>query len=91
MDKDLRFVSAFSFLMAKSKNYETELFSNLWTAMNAYYSYVALCFEKKLRVELGVGENEKLKSALTLHGDYQMIGALCSFWRARIMSLRCCM
>ena len=77
MDKDLRFVSAFSFLMAKSKDYETERFSSLWTAMNAYYSYVALCYEKMLRAELGAGENEKLHSALTLHGDYQMIGALC--------------
>ncbi len=36
--------------------------------MNAYYSYVALCFEKKLRMELGVNENEELRSALTLHG-----------------------
>ena len=77
MDKDLRFVSVFSFLLAKSKYYETERFSNLWTAMNAYYSYVALCFEKKLRMELGVNENEELRSALTLHGDYQSIGALC--------------
>lgn len=58
MDKDLRFVSAFSFLMAQSKRYETERFSNLWTAMNAYYSYVVLCFEKKLRAELGIREDE---------------------------------
>ena len=77
MDKDLRFVSVFSFLLAKSKYYETERFSNFWTAMNAYYSYVALCFEKKLRMELGVNENEELRSALTLHGDYQSIGAMC--------------
>ena len=66
MDNDLRFVSAFSYLASKSKVYRVERFTNLWTAMNAYYSYYASCYEKEIRAELGKDDAEKLPKDLQL-------------------------
>lgn len=79
MDKDLRFVSAFSYLSSRKKRYEVEQFTNLWTAMNAYYSYIAQQFEYSLRRELGIGNKEgALHNDLSIQRiDSRSIGALC--------------
>lgn len=80
MDKDFRFVSAFSFLASKSKQYTIERFTNLWTSMNAYYSYIASLYEKELKSELGmVDDNEPLKNRdlKLMKVDGRSIGALC--------------
>ena len=80
MDNDLRFVSAFSYLSSKSKQYAVERFTNLWTAMNAYYSYIAHLYEKELRSELGMtDENGTIKNQQLklVRKDCRSIGALC--------------
>lgn len=77
MDNDLRFVSAFSYLASKSKVYRVERFTDLWTAMNAYYSYYASCYEKEIRAELGKDDAEQLPGNLQLFKkDGLSIGAL---------------
>ncbi|NLT09948.1 MAG: hypothetical protein GXY08_10650 [Ruminococcus sp.] len=40
-EKDQRFSAIESFLASKGKEYEIDIFTNLWTSMNAYYTYVA--------------------------------------------------
>lgn len=81
MEKDYRFVSAFSYFASKSKRYLIEQFTNLWTAVNAYYSYIALCYENELRVELGIAVNNEpikyKKELLMIKNDKRSIGALC--------------
>ena len=38
-ETDLRFVSLYSYLQSKKRNYIIDRFSNLWTSMNAFYNY----------------------------------------------------
>ena len=79
MDDDLRFVAAFSYLAAGSKQYEVERFTDLWTSMNAYYSYIAFRYENELRNELGIQHNGgSLHASLKIQkNDSLSRGALC--------------
>ena len=45
--EDLRFSAAYSFLASKNREFLVDRFANLWTAMNAYYSFVAKMYEEK--------------------------------------------
>ena len=46
--EDLRFSAAYSFLASRNREFLVDRFANLWTAMNAYYGFVARRFEEKL-------------------------------------------
>lgn len=39
-NKDLRFSAIYAFLASKSREYEIDRFGNLWTAMNAFYTFL---------------------------------------------------
>ena len=42
-EQDRRFSAIEAFLASCSRNHELDRFTNLWTSMNAYYSYIAEC------------------------------------------------
>lgn len=46
MDEDLRFAAVFSYLQSKGRDYEIDRFTNLWTAMNALYTWIAKQYER---------------------------------------------
>ncbi len=47
--EDLRFSCMFSFLASRGRDYSIDRFLNLWTAMNAYYSYSAQQYEERVK------------------------------------------
>ena len=63
IDEDLRFAAAYSFLASKNRDFYIDRFLNLWTAMNAYYSYVSDCYERTVMKEYSLEsiKNGKLK------------------------------
>ena len=73
-DSDFRFAAMFSYFASKSRQFEIDRFSNLWTAMNSYYSYVNRCYEKHLKNEYKVLEPGHLKK-LYLSQEADLIGA----------------
>lgn len=48
IEKDKRFTAMYAFLAGKERKYDIDRFSNLWTAMNAYYDYITECYQNKL-------------------------------------------
>lgn len=78
LEKDLRFGAMFSYLSSRSKQYEVERFTDLWTSMNSYYSLIAQDYENALRKELDIEDKVALPSSLCLQkNDSLSIGALC--------------
>lgn len=78
MESDRRFTAMFSYLASKSKQYEVERFTSLWTAMNAYYFDIASNYECLLRQELGIEGTLEIPNSLCLRKkDTASIGALC--------------
>lgn len=74
VDKDLRFSAMYSFLASKSRIYSVDRFSNLWTSMNAYFSFVSERYEESL---ISVYNIENLKGKLKVKGrDAESIGLL---------------
>ena len=73
-DEDLRFSAACAYLASLGRNYEIDRFSNLWTAMNAYYTYRKVCYERYLETVYGVqlDTNKQLK----ISGEANLIGSL---------------
>ena len=68
MDTDLRFGALFSYLSSRSKKYLIEQFTDLWTAMNSYYSYIAFNCEKMIRENRG---EEFSRMLFKKHGLYK--------------------
>ena len=73
MDNDLRMSAVFSYLAAQSRKYAIDRFSNLWTSMNAYYSYLNKCYEQHLKIHYSVPEEAIKKLSITAEAD--LIGA----------------
>ena len=74
-DEDVRFAAVHAYLSAKNRVYAIDKFTNLWTAMNAYYNYCAGQYEKQLKADYGVTE---LKRSLKLAGsDRDALGLIC--------------
>lgn len=73
-DSDLRFASMFSYFASKSREYEIDRFSNLWTSMNSYYSYENKCYEHYLKTEYKISDNSHLKK-MQIKQEADMIGA----------------
>lgn len=46
IEEELPFVAMYSFLMSCCREYSIDRFTNLWTAMNAYYCYVRKTFNE---------------------------------------------
>ena len=64
--EDLRFSAAYSFLASKNREFLVDRFANLWTAMNAYYGFVAHKYEDKLMKDYGLDSlSKKLKLSKT--------------------------
>ena len=75
--KELRFVSLASYLVAKSKTYQIERFNSLWTSMNALYNYVALCYENRIVKDCREITRNDISSNLRMYGkDTNGISAL---------------
>lgn len=52
-EKDQRFSAIESYLASKGKEHEIDIFTNLWTSMNAYYTYTAKCCSNYLNGIIG--------------------------------------
>ena len=57
-DNDRRFSVAFSYLSGISRQFEIDRFTNLWTAMNAYYGYIEECYRDYLKNQYGAADTE---------------------------------
>lgn len=73
-EEDLRFSAVYSYLSGLSREYEIDRFSNLWTAINAYYTYRNACYERYL--ETVYGASEEIKKKLRISRESDLIGAL---------------
>ena len=61
ISNEKRYIAAYSFLMAQSRNAEIDRFRDLWTSMNAYYKHISPNEKdapaiKSLIIQLGWGE-----------------------------------
>lgn len=50
-DKSLPYIAVNAYLSSKGRMYVTDKFSNLWTAMNAYYKFVGNIYNKRIEDE----------------------------------------
>lgn len=72
-ENDYRFISLFSYLAGKSKQFEIDRFTCFWTSMNAHYNHIAKCYEDRTQSEEN-GANSKHPKLLG--NDAHTIGAL---------------
>ena len=73
---DYRMVALFSFLSSFGKEFQIDRFTLLWTAMNAFYNYNALCYQQGVKQMYSCGDNQTLHKSLQLVGkDGLSIGA----------------
>ena len=73
-ENDIRFSCLYSFLASSTREYEIDRFANLWTAMNAFYSYITRRYEEKLKIEYDLSS---LSGGLKIAGrDSESIGLL---------------
>ena len=68
-ENDYRFISLFSYLAGKSKQFEIDRFTCFWTAMNAHYNHIAKCYEDRLCQELCLSSRKEIKKKQRLLGD----------------------
>ena len=69
MDDDLRMSAVFSFLAAQGRKYSIDRFVNLWTSMNAYYSYLNTCYEHYFKNNYTITEEELNKLKISSEAD----------------------
>jgi len=72
-ENDYRFISLFSYLAGKSKQFEIDRFTCFWTAMNAHYNHIAKCYEDRTQSE---EDGVNSKHPKLLGNDAHTIGAL---------------
>ena len=68
-DDDLRMAAVYAYLQSKGRTYAIDRFTNLWTSMNSFYSWIAQNYEKTLRNKFRIDEDAKLKGNLKLVGN----------------------
>lgn len=75
--EDLRFTALYAFLLSKTREYEYDKFQNLWTSLNAVYTFVAKKYELSLREKFGLTNDQKIRNDLIISArDSLSIGAL---------------
>ena len=87
-DHDLRYSSLSAFLVSRNKKYQIEEFTSLWTSLNAYYNYIAQCFEKSFSSKNSIKNSDIPKLFRLMHNDSKSITAMMMIYKedAKLMS-----
>jgi len=77
ISEDNRYVSMYSYILSRTREFEYDRFQNLWTSMNAAMNYFASRFEKEIKKKFDIKDGERLRNEFCIAGkDASSIGAM---------------